>query len=175
MKLSNIKSVLPLANKLQSMYNGINVPFTQNIRNPLPMRCLVEMVLPIIPEETSWTVEGIPIKVELFGKTTQVTPVAHFSTSDVLGKDYIANSALSVEDIIAKLKHEKWIVNSRQAVITALCNNPKIKSIPAPLQYVEERIDLMKDYGAKYLKKDGTKAKPLGCFNHKLYYIPQSI
>lgn len=109
MNKTQLKTALPLANKLQSVYTEMGIPTTQNVRNPVPMRALVELVIP-----------KVPLK--------------------MCGEGQISLHAKSVDQISDDLKKRGFVINSRQQVLTALCNNPKIQSIPEPREITHQRL-----------------------------------
>ena len=173
-----MRAALPVANKLQSMYNAMGIASTQNVRNPLPMKELVKLVLPVIHTRGIFF-DGSPVRVMAFGKRVTVIPQSFVSPETIFGNDYISKQAKSTDTIVEELKQRGFVVNSRQAVLTALCTSANVKRINAPDKMVEvyrakkenEGKTISAAWSGDTEKLNGETAKSLGCFHHNLYYI----
>jgi hypothetical protein len=114
-----VTTTMAKAHEVQIRYNTLGAPWTQNVRNPLPMPQLILAVLPVLPASHS----VIPVR-----KTTRLTALGKSFTShvdgkmfaiDVLGNDYYKANALTVDEVCEALRKQGFIAH-RGTVAMAL-------------------------------------------------------
>lgn len=119
------------ASDVQSRYFALGAPWTQNVRNPLPMHQLVLTALPVLPSPNA----VIPVKKTIRTTALGKTSVRHIEEKqyafDALGIEHYESKGVSVDDVVQKLR-AKGFIAMRGTVAMALnqaAHNGVVESI----------------------------------------------
>lgn len=107
------------ANTVQERYQAIGSPWTQNIRNPLPMHTLVLAALPVLPDPHAVIPVKKTIKTQAAGKTSVKVVEEKDYAINALGQSHYEQKGMSVDDVVTKLR-EKGFIAVRGTVAMAL-------------------------------------------------------
>ena len=117
-----LKDALVLAKMTQQRYTALKSPPTQNVRNPFPLRELVQDALPSLPRpdaivkgkaKYTFTVNG-----QRFVKTSNV----QMKLVEVVGTDFFVQNSLSASALVAKLRNAGYIANEGTVRLTLNLN-----------------------------------------------------
>lgn len=126
-KNSKLAKALRLAKQTQLSYNALGSPSTQRVRNPFPLRELVQEALPALPSPAtlvqgkakySFTVNG-----QRFVKKSNV----QMPLVEVVGTDFFVQNSLSASALVAKLRKAGYIANP--ATVRLTINNNRLAGL----------------------------------------------
>jgi hypothetical protein len=114
-----VGTTMALANQVQSRYDKLGSPWTQNVRNPLPMPQLVLSALPTLPEPHSVIEVRKETKLTALGKSfVKVSDDKEYAI-DILGHSHWEENALTVDEVVEALQ-KKGFFALRGTVAMAL-------------------------------------------------------
>lgn len=107
------------AKELQKRYDALGASPYQSVRNPMPMHQLVLTVLPTLPDPSSMVDAKQTTRISAFGKSFLAAQTVKVNAYDTLGYDFYKQHGLTVDEIVAKLQSQGFIVR-RGTVAVAL-------------------------------------------------------
>lgn len=114
-----VATTMALANTVQSRYTKLGSPWTQNVRNPLPMPQLILSVLPTLPAPNSVIEVRKETKLTALGKSFVKHSDDKMYAHDVLGHSHWEENALTVDEVVEALR-KKGFFALRGTVAMAL-------------------------------------------------------
>ena len=119
------------AAQLQQYHLELDSPWTQNVRNHLPMWCLVQQALPELPKHD----EMVKIPVTTIGiyngkQIIENNTIYRYVKDMEGGIEKWTEKALTAKEIMEKLKANGYLVSSLQQVRVALSSIPGIRKLP---------------------------------------------
>lgn len=114
-----VGTTMALANQVQSRYNKLGSPWTQNVRNPLPMPQLILSVLPTLPAPNAVIEVRKETKLTALGKSFIKVSDDKAFAQDVLGRDHWEQTAVTVDEVVEALQ-KKGFFALRGTVAMAL-------------------------------------------------------
>lgn len=105
------KDTMTKAKDVQKRYNLMGAPGTQNVRNPFPMKTLVAKRLPhLVGPDSKIRIVRSAYLTDSGKAFLQGLPNDTATAREVLPKSYWETSAISVQEMTAKLQSEGFIV-----------------------------------------------------------------
>ena len=114
-----IATTMAKANEVQTRYDKLGSPWTQNVRNPLPMPQLILSVLPTLPAPNSVIEVRKETKLTALGKSFVKVSDDKAYAHDILGHSHWEQNALTVDEVVEALR-QKGFFALRGTVAMAL-------------------------------------------------------
>ena len=108
------KRALANANTTQGNYNRLGAASTQNVRNPIPLREIIQRTLPKLPGEYIFFRGELALKA--YGKTVCKDQMCCADTKDFLGEGFLERNAMTFRQLVTAIKSQGYLVNSENSL-----------------------------------------------------------
>lgn len=136
------KSIQRQRDELQAAYDRMNAPATQRVRNPIPFRAAVRLIIPPMVDPDEQVKVKTTVVRSALGKRLTTHETETVLARFMLGGDkyvrQVQRRAMSVDDIIAKLRRLGFVVRSRSSVAQHL-RGFDIGAVDEPASATEKR------------------------------------
>lgn len=131
--------------ELQAAYDKLHAPATQRVRNPIPLRELVRLVIPKLVDPNEQVKVKTTVTRSALGKKLVSHETETLLARYILGGDryvrQVQRRAMSIDDIVAKLRRLGYVVRNRAAVMAHVSGwvNSDVGAVDEPADVTEKR------------------------------------